>query len=109
VVAKVVFILLADRSQGGACHTSCGRNTGDRLLAHGVEELLGARCASQYAVHTRHEAFVLVHDAIRRGAVAMCALLAVAQVVVVGRIIVVASLAPDPGGEPGGRDGDGED
>lgn len=120
VVAVVVLVLLADAGQGGAGSGPAG----GRLLGHRVEDLLGAGGAADDALDAR-EQVVGVDDALREargvavegrmggGGRAPClgvGVVAVAEVVVFGGlVVVVAALGPDPGGEAGGGDGDGED
>lgn len=116
VVGICILVLLSDTRQGSACSRAGSGKTGNGALAYRVEELLGARGTAHDTLYARHEAVIVVGHALRLSVECAAgrlgrlpvALLAVAQVGIVG-FIVVAALAPDPGSDSGGCDCDGED
>ena len=109
VVGEVVLALFANARQGCTGGSTSSSKASGGLLAHRVEQLLRARGAAHDTLHARVDGVVLAGGgAVARLGHLAVVFLAIAQVVVVG-LLIVAALAPHPGSEAGGGDGDGED
>lgn len=108
MVGVVVLALLANAGQRSTSSSARGRKARSRLLAHRVEQLLWAGGPAHHALDARVDGLIVTHSPVTRLRDLAEILLAIAQVVVVG-LLIVAALAPDPGGEARGRNGDGED